>query len=825
MFLTIHSPEGINSLENDIKCFTYRMEFEEKGYKKIDIDKVFDSRDHAYDNINYRNFTAFELDIKDKPLEYWCHVIVSATGKLLSTEKQVGYKDKVHEFVLCLQVTVDKKEAKDHFEKINDFCEDIEVSCRAFKLLHFFKKNSTTIFLTHISVKDRRPIIADYHYLTEKFQTAINITIINITSSDWCLPIYQQNLTWGLTPIGSTVKPSELCFTEHNASALRICEGDFTYGARWSEFNKECLEDADIPDLTKYLFQIGHEDITNDTFKNLSLITNRPYDFSVMDVSLLSDILYRISLSSNSHEDIYETFNNIFSVQPDILKSCQYLLNCTDEILNALDMHLTRRSANMLNESNYYLYTRIKRNLVIHITRPFLNNISGLALYGDSSTFLNYTIVDLYANTSVMDIELEELEAATYVPQKLLNDLTLNKTEEEKANLTVITTAFYNDSMFNEIVNNTAKFVDNKIINVIIPGYGIYLKYSLPLLLRRRTNSSNESCGYWAYGKNINGKKGKWSSSGINFKAELSNSSIILCAFSHLTHFALLVMNDRSMDIVETESIAITYDKQLSIITIACSVVSFIGIAGIFLTAIIYRQWREKLGTKFLLQLSITIILEIILIQIAGLENSYYFQEVCLFVGVVLQYVVLSKFCWMLVIAFLQYLRFVKVLGRMPSNLLLKSSLLGWCLPIAPVLFTAIVFPGSYSLGQNFCYPRGLALYIGLLIPCILVISANILVFIIVMKSIRESKAVRYDKSGKMARRQVYLAILLFFLLGIHWVFGIIAELLPNMWLAAIFMFLFCITCGLQGFVLFTFFVILDKDTRLLWTNSFKSRS
>lgn len=833
MILTVYSPERVYSVEDDIRCYSYRYNLDNEKFKKIDIEKLFDSRTDGEHNtfMNYRNFTVFKLKIKENPNAYWCKVFTRGSASVLISEKRIAYlHGSGNEFVMYLKVTIKDKYPEDHLQKLRKFCSNISVSCRVFELLDFDESNYTSFFLTHITTKrSQKLVMAEYVDIKRQFRKIDYFNIVDMRVADWCLPTKNQNLSWPLTPMEEIAMSSQLCITQNDIIALRKCQGNFINGSSWGPFTEDCLEDVHLPEKTKYLYKVLHTEKTSNTIESLSVLSDYFHDFSVMDISFLSKILYDISLSDTLNDtthQFYKIFDGLFNVSNGNLKAAQTVLNSTDLLLNALDLYLNKYTPSKLGTEGLTVY--IRKHLMIHVTKPFLNNISGVALYCDSGScdsFWNYTIANLYATTNKTEVDETNLEVAAYVPKALLNRLVSNCTDKEKADLTIITTIFTNDVLFNEESENGNKSVDSKVISVLIPGYGTYLEHPITLLLKRQKNTT-DNCAYWEYGKYIDGKKGKWSETGVNYKQEFANG-IVHCAFSHLTHFALLIWSDRSdKNSNESTSIAVTYDYELSVITIVCSVISTIGILGIFLTAILYSTWREKQGTKFLLQLSLTILLEMIFIQFSGIAGSlseYEYSETCTVVGILLHYIVLSKFAWMLVTAFLQYLRFVKVLGATPTNLLLKSVIVGWLCPILPVVLTVTIFPSCYSTGYNFCYPRGLALYVGLIAPSIIIIAANITVFILVMQAIGSSKALKYDKSGKLMKKQVYLAILLFFLLGIHWLFGILAELLPNTWLVVIFVFLFCITSGLQGFVLFVFYVVLDKDTRLLWVTSIKS--
>jgi hypothetical protein len=67
--------------------------------------------------------------------------------------------------------------------------------------------------------------------------------------------------------------------------------------------------------------------------------------------------------------------------------------------------------------------------------------------------------------------------------------------------------------------------------------------------------------------------------------------------------------------------------------------------------------------------------------------------------------------------------------------------------------------------------------------------------------------------------QRIATSVLLSFLLGLSWVFGLVAHL------SILFAYLFCITATLQGFVLFVFFVLGKKQSRAYWVKSSTERN
>ena len=203
----------------------------------------------------------------------------------------------------------------------------------------------------------------------------------------------------------------------------------------------------------------------------------------------------------------------------------------------------------------------------------------------------------------------------------------------------------------------------------------------------------------------------------------------------------------------------------------------------------------------------------------------------CILLGVLLHYSVLASFCWMLVSAFLQILRFVLVLKSRPAHLLLKGAILSWGSPLVPVVTLLSIGPStSYpaeirdDFSEGFCYPRGLALILAVIVPVAAVVLTNLVVFSVIVYrvSFGRDKSLHLNMDAALERvmaiRQLRMSILLFFLLGLSWIFGLLALMASGSegWSMA-FAFLFCITSTAQGLALFLFFVVWEQKVRALW--------
>lgn len=324
----------------------------------------------------------------------------------------------------------------------------------------------------------------------------------------------------------------------------------------------------------------------------------------------------------------------------------------------------------------------------------------------------------------------------------------------------------------------------------------------------RTINSRGRKCVFWDF--EANSGLGNWSDIGCSPAVRLSDNDTVktdICICTHLTHFGHLLS-----PILEEET-----DIALDIITIVGCSVSLLGLFGIAVTAIAFPELRRSPSRKIQLHLSASLAI----LMSVFLVNSHLFpspneSKFCVVLGVALHFSLVSTFCWMFVAAWFQYLRLTKPLAslRRTPHILLKTAIFAWGFPFIPCGTLLIVSPSSYNSPQ--CYPTGLAHYFSVIAPISIIVSLNVAMFVLIICSIYKlgNFGGRYINSNQskqyVAYQRLRALIFLFFLLGLSWIFGI--------WK---FSYLFCCTTTIQGFALFVFFVVLEKNTRAKWSNLF----
>lgn len=719
-----------------------------------------------------------------------------------------------------------------------------------------------------------------------------NFEFISINSTEYCLPDVITNpnpsmatLEWEQARIGESLTPQDLCVYPTGLPLTRKCVGDFLHGGEWEFLSAERLQcvDQDILTLhTKRLFLLNKVINPNDThgiIENITSISSHWDQLIAADLFYISKAVQQITsipnvttipndnLTSIDLDDKYNLtiiLNNIMNVNDSLIKLSQRSLNTTNILLDSYD--------NLINSlsTNYSIYSTINNNLisnslnetdgtfimrtekiVVFICDPGRMNVSGMALVrsgkGGEVSLLDYKVEKLYATQTIDDIlniYQDNLEAATFFPIDLLDRIdeihnleSPNSTIEEP--LKIVVKIYYNDAIFKESSPVTSYKSQSKIISVSIPGHDQNLPLLLPIMFKKSSDSpksEDDVCGYWEFQPNgTTSESSEWLHEGCQFLGTSKyDEGLALCGCSHMTHFSYLITGTYIHDIETDEDVRITqfsaHTQALNIITLLGSILSIIGIIGIFITAVTFRAWREKASTKVLLQLSLAIALQMILFSVFSTEkhtytiDTAYEKQYCIVLGSGLHYSVLVTFSWMLITAFLQFKRYVIVLGNLkPERFFLKASIFGWGVPLIPITIVLIVDTNLY-IPEIFgiCYPQGLAFYYSVLLPVGLIVIANLIIFILVIYNILKggwkSDSLRKNEHG-LALSQLRVSIFLFFLLGLTWIFGLLASSQA----AVLFSYLFCLTATMQGFVLFLYFIVMDPITRKLWRESFRT--
>nr|XP_021189816.2 uncharacterized protein LOC110375868 [Helicoverpa armigera] len=876
IFLTVYYPSGLwkyDSNDKGIQCFS-----DAKGFVK-----VVDVNDIPF--IEIKSVLKEEIDlgqiekivyiidlVTDSSAQYWCegHTI---NFSFIATEKIVANPkgNKVHVFALVIKHYVLPDDIED-LDNLTDLITNVTNIFSANKVLLmdiFDYSLDHMMILLHLHVdiedvhKDESLNIQDtFSSLQHKAKVELpkyNYTFVNLSSSIYCLPTTSGDaieLDWEMTPIGHISAPKQFCLQANGLPVKRRCMGSYVLGGLWGAVEGSCDSTYEPSNTTAFLYLFVKRQMPDYTSNFLTDGLN--FVLGDTDIIIPADIYY-LSMSLQSVLDLAEEnatsvdtgdIDNIAWVMDRMMiLDYNYLrlaqtLNSTNVILDSVSdiiELIAQRSLNNSSELKDFSYQiASKPQFAVQITYPEYNNITGIAVIRNSitDTFSDMLIKPLYKNTSLEEIlSLENLEIATWLPENVLETLQLISNDSDnnsfkKEFLHVIITVFYNDAIFQELATNK-HVINSRIVGISIPDYMSNLEYPVPLVFKQINQTGKTDCGYWDFQPHfLNHLLGSWKKQGC-FVVKVINDTTV-CECYHLTHFGQLLLipnSDNEDDIFHQRK----HHTALNIITLVGSFMSLIGIIGIWLTALVFSNWRKKAGTKVLLQLSTAIALPLVFILVFNLDSSMFTQidgmyvvaknkrPVCIALGALLHFSILSSFMWMLITAILQFIRYVRVLGvSRPSRFMCKFTLIGWGIPLLPVIVTLALDAENYvpesSALRSICYPNGYYLIAGVVLPICIILGINVTLFILVLHAIsRGSDQKMKTTDMDLVGAQLRVSTFLFFLLGLTWIFGIFSFTNHLLW-----SYLFCLTSTLQGFVLFIYFIICDPNTRNLWITLMK---
>ncbi len=139
----------------------------------------------------------------------------------------------------------------------------------------------------------------------------------------------------------------------------------------------------------------------------------------------------------------------------------------------------------------------------------------------------------------------------------------------------------------------------------------------------------------------------------------------------------------------------------------------------------------------------------------------------CTILGFFFHYFFLTSFMWMLIMAIIQYMHFVRIFNTHISHFFIKTCVIGWIIPFAfPCLVILLGTNGGY-IGEFRCWINNQILhYLTFLVPISIIIICNLILFGFILKSIfdRNTVVLRYQKI--QSKLQMGVAICSFVSIG-----------------------------------------------------------
>nr|XP_026691686.1 adhesion G protein-coupled receptor L3-like isoform X2 [Ciona intestinalis] len=317
------------------------------------------------------------------------------------------------------------------------------------------------------------------------------------------------------------------------------------------------------------------------------------------------------------------------------------------------------------------------------------------------------------------------------------------------------------------------------------------------LTFRKNQSEGANACGFLT-------TSGNWSDSGCSVTS--LNVTHVTCSCDHNTSFALLFLHsDIQFTAEELE--------YLDIITyIGCGT----SITALMLTIFTFVYLKLTRVKRIILHMNLAVTLclgQIILLIGTKVEVGTPF---CKVVAVTLHLLFMTSFSWMLMEGILLYFQSVRaVKGDVNFTLMLGF---GWLLPIVIVGVSLGVGFDGYGVDKG-CWlsvKNGLTwAFIG---PALGFITLNIIMLAMIVRVFLKLKMNAKSGEWQRTRRAVKAIAFLTPLLGLTWVFGVLAVSQSTKW----FIYIFSVLNSLQGLTIFVFHCLRNEDVRKAFTKKYK---
>eukprot|EP00116_Pleurobrachia_bachei_P004013 sb/3464275/ len=343
-------------------------------------------------------------------------------------------------------------------------------------------------------------------------------------------------------------------------------------------------------------------------------------------------------------------------------------------------------------------------------------------------------------------------------------------------------------------INSTEKseeFLNTAIISAGVQNTNIS-GLTTPLSITMNTvtpGAKGARCVYYIPG--TAGAGGEWSGEGLT--TTVGQDGTVTCTSTHLTSFAVIMIMDP-----ETHEETGVHLAIMTMLSYACIFVSLVGLLlTIFALSLQRTLWRLDM-TKVHVWLSVSLFAGY-LTFLLGIDQTSS-EVLCLVTASLLHFFFLGAFTWMAIEAYTLYLQFVKVFPSYTPHFISKCHVVALLVPLAISggFLTAALTTDSVSTYyevQRYCWIKSYTLYYGFVLPVLVIITANLSLFIYVARAIyRVVSLNKDDKSVSQASVQLRAAVSVLVVLGITWLVGAFTFGTTSL----VFQYVFVVLNGLQ---------------------------
>ncbi|KAL5260144.1 hypothetical protein ACHWQZ_G010306 [Mnemiopsis leidyi] len=513
-------------------------------------------------------------------------------------------------------------------------------------------------------------------------------------------------------------------------------------------------------------------------------ITSNAQELDDTGLGMVTDIIEDLVEAQNSSatQNITQTLSNILDIDEKVLTSSQKKDNTADRILDSLE----KVAGSVADTDTQTLDTK---NIKIKATRASLTQ--------------NVTL------SSDIGVEFK-LPAATVATNRSAYIITYSSTKLFMSRVLTVDAAL---ALHSNKSNPSPAFLNTPIISAGIDRE-VIANLSVPIQLRfptYNTDATNARCVYFS----SNGTDGAWLSDGLESSFD-NDSKTVTCSSRHMTSFAVIMTIDATTYVpVGTHAVI------MNTISYLCLFLSLVGLILTIMALTLQRTlWRLDM-TKIHVYLSISLFVGYV-IFLVGIDQTQS-RALCITSAFLMHLAFLTAFVWMGVEAYTLYLQFVKVFPSYTPNFIPKCLIVVFSVPLAIAggfLVAALTSnPADYYELQNYCWIKSYTLYYGFILPILLIVTCNMVLFGYVTRKIWRIVSAKQDNEenqlGKLSV-QLRATVSVLVVLGVTWLIGAFTFGSASI----LFQYIFIILNGLQGFSIFMFHVVLKPEVRKRWYNS-----
>ncbi|XP_063424376.1 uncharacterized protein LOC134708046 [Mytilus trossulus] len=667
--------------------------------------------------------------------------------------------------------------------------------------------------LEQVIIFDLKERIVQYFQLTRRRREVSNFGFVPssliIQSTQICggkvfIPDLGTTVEFLPVKFGLIAISSEICITDKQPLATYRCVGGIGITTKFVDIqvNQKCLfGDLSTSAVTDTLRNLTEgnidENTVNKVLETVKNLTSDPTPLTSIDIINTAEILVKASNVSNLNEkaltDIIDIINSVLSVEPETIKLAQEDGSATNRILEVIDT--IPRFLDLQGQPGIR-WVRDNIMMEVYDISALSSTVVGIQIEGGGSKvpLTNSTIQNLINGSN---INLETVDAAIILPVELINKF---------PNATRISFNVYRNWNLFSVRSDVRQYLPNSRViasSIFIDGLPVRSlgEYEVQTLFYPTADVESSICGYWNY--DLYDTSGGWATDGCQLnKTEYGR---YVCVCDHLTNFAVIVNIGGQDNLVESLA--------MDIISWIGLILSIIGLSLTIVSFIVFKHLRKGRAQQTLFNLALSL-LSFLIIFIVGIGQTQDLKG-CIAVAVLLHYFILVAFMWMLMEGILQYLRFVKVLGTYIPNFILKTAVPAWGIPLIPVIIVLAYDHELYIGGNKACWMSLSAFYYAFVIPVGIIILANIIIFIMILKNLwGRPKGLQSNQSEKKrAMMNLRASLTVLVLIGLTWIFGFFTIEKASI----VFQYIFTILNVFQGFIIFILFTAREKRVRQNW--------